>query len=88
LVADRIKEPRDVSIEDPVYLASCDSDVQRIQRLVLVAPGPESVAEAQKFRLIDRRENRHYRSLDKFVLKRGNAERPLSAIRFRYVLPP
>ena len=88
LVADRLKEPRDISIENPVYLASCYSDVQRIQRLVLVARGPESVAEAQKFRLIDRRENRHHRSLDKLVLKRGNAERPLAAIRLRYVRPP
>src|SRR5450756_3189811 len=36
-VANRIKEPRDVGIEDPVYLASCYPDIESIQRLVLAA---------------------------------------------------
>ena len=88
LLADRVEERTDVGIEDPVHLASCHSDIESIQRLVLTASGSEPIAEPQKLRLIDRRENGHHRPLDDLVLKGGDAERPLSTIRLRYILPP
>jgi transposase len=43
---------------------------------------PESIAETQNHRFIDRGENRHYRLLDNLVFQRGDAELSLSAIRF------
>src|ERR1700676_2456929 len=79
IMADRVKELRDIGVENPVHLASCHSDIESIQRLVLVAPGPEPIAEPQKLRLIDRRENGHHRPLDDLVLKGGDAERPCRA---------
>src|SRR5580692_7467780 len=54
---------------------------------MLVALRSEPVAEAQELRLIDRRQNCRQRSLDNLVLYGSDAERPLSAVRLRYVLP-
>ena len=54
---------------------------------MLVALRSEHAAEAQELRLVDRRQDRHHRRLDNFVLDGGDAERPLSAIRLRYVPP-
>ena len=42
---------------------------------------------SQELRLVDRREEGDHGCLDDLVLDGSNAERPLSAIRFRYVLP-
>jgi hypothetical protein len=55
--------------------------------LMLVTLRSETVAEAQELRLIDRRQSCRHRSLDDLVLYGSDAERPLSAIRLRYVLP-
>src|ERR1700746_2331376 len=55
---------------------------------MLVAPGPESVAEPKELRLIDRRQDRHHRCLDDLVLQACDAERSLSAICLRYISPP
>ena len=54
---------------------------------MLATPGPEPVAEAQELRLIDRRQDDDHRRLDDLVLQRRDAERPLSAVRLRYVRP-
>jgi hypothetical protein len=43
----------------------------------------EPVAEALELRLVDRRRDQDHRRLDDLVLERGDAERPLSAIRLR-----
>src|SRR5262252_9344142 len=85
--ADLVEKGLYVAIEHPVDPPLPNSECERIQRLVLVALWSETVAEAQELRLIDRRQNCHHRSLDNLVLYGSDAERPLSAIRLRYVLP-
>ena len=85
LLADRVEEGL-YGVENPVD-SSLDSVRERIQRIVLAAPGSEPIAEPQKLRLVDRREDRNHRCLDDLVLQGGDAERPLFAIRLRYVLP-
>jgi hypothetical protein len=60
---------------------------ERVQRLKLVTPRPEPVTETQKLRFIDRCQDCNHCRLDDLVLQSGDAERPLSAIRLRYVRP-
>src|SRR5271165_7472063 len=54
---------------------------------MLTALRSEPIAEAQELRLIDRRQNCRHRSLDDLVPYGSDAERSLSAIRLRYILP-
>jgi hypothetical protein len=83
--AQSIEEPRYVGVENPVDFACVDSVCERIQRIVLPAPGSEPVAEPQELRLVDRREDCDHRCLDDFIFQGSNAERPLFAIRLGYV---
>jgi hypothetical protein len=85
--AERVEERTDIGVEYPVDFACLDSVRERVQRIVLAASGSEPVAESQELRLVDRREDSHHGCLDDLVLNGSNAERPLSAIRLRYVLP-
>src|SRR5919106_2093102 len=78
----------DVGIQDPVDPPPVDPDHERIQRLVLAAPRPEAVGETEEVRLVDGVQHLHYRALDDLVLQRGDAERPLPAVRLGDVLPP
>ena len=80
-----IEEPRYVGVENPVDFTCINSVCERIQRIVLAAPGSEPVAEPQELRLVDRREDCNHRCLDDFVFQGSNAERPLFAIRLGYV---
>ena len=43
ILADRIEKALDIKIKDIVHLFVSDSDRQRIQRIVLAAPGAEAV---------------------------------------------
>jgi hypothetical protein len=52
-VCRRIQERADVGIEHPVHPAPAETDPERVQRLMLIAPGSEPVGEAEKVRLID-----------------------------------
>jgi site-specific DNA recombinase len=88
LVADPVEERPDVGVEDPADVASLDPVRERVQRVVLAAPGPEPVAEAQELRLVDRRQDHDHRGLDDLVLQGRDAERPLPAVRLRDVHPP
>src|SRR5262249_10142690 len=56
--ADLVEKGLNVAIEYPVDPPLPDSECQRIQCLMLVAPRPESVAEPKELRLIDRRQDR------------------------------
>ena len=87
LMVDRVEEPRDVGVQDPVHLAPVDPDRQRIQRIMLATPGPEPVAEPQEVFLPDRVQHFHQRPLDDLVLQRCDAQRPLSSVRLRYIHP-
>ena len=60
-------------------------DPERVQRVVLAAPGPEPVREAQEVLLVDRVEDRHDRLLDDLVLQGRDAQRSLSPVRLRDV---
>ena len=86
-MADHVEEGPDIGIKNPADTASLDPERKRVQRVVLAAPGPESVAEAQELRLIDRRQDHDHRRLDNLVLDRGDAQRPLPAVRLRNVRP-
>jgi len=87
VTADLVEKGLNVAVEHPVDPPLPNPERECIQRLMLVALRSEPVAEAQELRLIDRRQNCHHRSLDDLVLYGSDAERPLSAIRLRYVLP-
>src|SRR5512133_3747298 len=82
-----VEKGLNVAVEYPVDPPLPDPERERIKRLMLVTLRSETVAEAQELRLIDRRQDCHHRSLDDLVLNCSDAERPLSAIRLRYVLP-
>jgi hypothetical protein len=75
VMADRVKERPDVGVEYPSHPPSCDSIRERIQRVVLAAPWTEAIAEAQKLRLVDRRQDRDQGGLDDLVLQSRDAER-------------
>ena len=68
LSAQSIEEPRYVGVENPVDFTCINSVSERIQRIV-PAPGSEPIAEPQKLRLVDRREDRNHRSLDDLVFQ-------------------
>ena len=85
LSAQSIEEPRYVGVENPVDFTCINSVCERIQRIVLAAPRSEPIADPQKLRLVDRREDRNHRGLDDLVFQGRDAERPLFTIRLGYV---
>jgi hypothetical protein len=56
--------------------------------MVLAAPRPEGVGEAEEVRLVDGVQHLHHRALDDLVLQRGDAERSLPAVGLGDVLSP
>src|SRR5262245_13810306 len=58
---------------------------ERVQRIVLVAPGTEPITKTQELRLVDWREDCDHRCLDDFILQSRDAERSLLTICLRYV---
>src|SRR5450631_407918 len=85
LVVHVIEEPADVGIQHPVHLLPLDPDHQRIQRLMLTAPRPRPIREAQKVHLIYLIEDGDHGLLNDLVLQCRDAQRPLSTIGFRNV---
>src|ERR1700676_110695 len=77
----------DISVEYPVHLSLGDPNRQRIQRIMRAAPGPEPVGETEKVLLVYGVQHLHHRPLDDLVLQRGDAQRALPPVRFRYVHP-
>ena len=75
LMADRVEEPRDIGVENPLHVACLDPERERVQRIVLAAPRSEPIAEPQELRLVDWREDGYHRCLDNLVLDGGDAER-------------
>ena len=61
--------------------------MESVQRIVLAAPRPESIGEAEKIFLVDGLQNRHDCLLDDLVLQAQNAQGPLGAVRLRDVRP-
>lgn len=86
-VVDGIEEATDVQVEHPVHLSRQQSDIERIERLVLVASRPEAIGEAEEVGFVDGVQHRHGRALDDLVFQRGYTERPLPPVRFGDVHP-
>jgi len=53
IVRQIVEKAQNVTIQHPVHLLPRDPDVQRIQRLMLAAPWPETVRETPKVFLIN-----------------------------------
>jgi hypothetical protein len=65
---DSIEKCSGIKIKHPVHFPARDSDVERVQRIVLAAARPESIRKPQKVLLPNLVENSPYRVLDNFVL--------------------
>jgi hypothetical protein len=76
LVVERVEESPDIRIQYPIDLTAHESNPQRVQRIMLVAPRPESVAESQEVHLVNRIENLHHGPLDYLVFQRRDADGP------------
>ena len=87
LLVHRIEETLDIRIQHVVHFLSADSDHQRIQRVVLAAPGTEPVREAEKILFVHGAHDRGHRALDELVFQRRDCERPQASIRFGDVRP-
>jgi len=84
-VVNRVEEPSNVRIDNPVHFLRQHPDVKRIQALVLAAPRPVAVREPEKLRFVDRIENHDTCVLHDLVLKHRHPERPLFSISLRNV---
>jgi hypothetical protein len=71
-VRNGIEVATNVRVEHPVHLLRLDPDVERIQGVVLAAPGPEPVREAEEVRFVDAVQDHHEGTLDQLVLERGD----------------
>ncbi len=80
-----VKEPTNIRIEYPVHSLPLEAHIQRVQRLMWTAPRTKSIRKAPKVHLVYLVEDGDHRLLDNLVFQRGDAQRPLPAISFRYV---
>src|SRR6516225_2564521 len=81
-MVDAIEECPDVKIQHPVHFLARDSDVERVQRLMLAAPRPKSIRKSPKVLLPDLVENRPNRVLDHFVFQRRDFPMVVASHRF------
>src|SRR5712691_9742097 len=72
-----------VEVQNPVHVLAHNADPQRVQRIVLAALGPETVAEAQKVLFPYLVEYRPDRALDDFILQCRDPQWSLPSIGFR-----
>src|SRR5262249_9155430 len=77
---DGVEVPTDVRVQHPIHPSLLDADVERIQRVMLVAARPESVGEAKEVLLIDAVQDRHEGALNHLVLERGDPQWSLSSV--------
>ena len=86
---DIVEKSADVTVHYPVDLAPFYPEGQSIKRVVRPTPRSEPIAEPEKIRLVNwRQDDSHHRFLDNLVFQCGNAERSCPAIRFGYFDPP
>src|SRR6516162_6353856 len=74
---DSVEKCSDVNIKHPVHFPARDSDVERVQCIVLATPRPKPIRKTQKVLLPDVVENRPYRVLDDLVFQRRDDQREL-----------
>src|ERR1039457_901936 len=80
---DLIEKCPDIQVEHPAHLLACDSDVERVQRIVLAPPWPESIRKTQKVLFPDLVEDRPYRVLYDFVFQCRDSQWSLPSIVFQ-----
>src|SRR2546425_6107202 len=83
-----VEEPPNIRIQHPVHSLSLNSHRQRIQRIVLASPWPESVGESQKVLFVDPIEDDHHGPLDNFVFQCRDPDRSLPPVGLWDVHPP
>ena len=90
-----VEEATNVRVQNPVHLLALDAHIQRIERLMRAAPGPEPIGarvesaltESSKVDLANLIENRHHGLLNYLVLQSRDAEWALPPVCLRYVDP-
>jgi len=83
-----IEESRDVGVQDEAHFPPFDSDMERVQRIMLATSRPEAVAEAKEVFLIDLIQHRCGCPLDQFVFEGRNGQRALPPVRLRNIPSP
>src|SRR5215467_11277068 len=83
-----LQKSTDVQIEHPVHLFRQQSDVERIQRIVLAASGPEPVRKPEEVGFVDGVKHLDRGALDDLVFQRRHSERALSPVGLGDVHPP
>src|ERR1700731_4526414 len=82
-----VEEALDVGIKYVVHLPCHERVRQRIQRLMLAAPGAKTIREAEEVLLIDVVEDGDHCMLDDLILQCGDPERTLPPVAFLDVNP-
>jgi hypothetical protein len=67
------KKSPNVRIEHPVHALPLDAHIQRVQRLMWTATGPEPIRKALEVHLVDLVEDGHHGLLNNLVLQRRDA---------------
>src|SRR5918996_493189 len=75
-VVQSIEKATNIRIDDPVHFLRQHPDIERIQTMMLAAPWPLAVREAQKLRLVDGVKTQDRRILHDLVLKHRYSQRP------------
>src|SRR3954453_7897322 len=75
-----IEEPGNIGVQNVVHLSAVDPDVERVQRIVLAAARAESVAEPEKFLLVDHIQKRRGGPWANLVLKGRDCQRALPPV--------
>ncbi len=83
-----IEKAFQVHVEYPVHLLPSDRHIQRVQRPMWAASGPEPVGESPKVFLVDLVEDRDHRALDNLVFQRRDSQRPWFAVGLQDVDSP
>src|ERR1039458_700053 len=80
-----IEKATNVGIENPVHFLPHGPHPERVQSVMLAAPGPEPIGEPQKILFVNLVEDRHYGLLDDLILQGCDAQGALPSIGFRDV---
>ena len=85
---DRIEEASYVHVQHPVHLPAVDSNIERVQRLVLAASRSESIGESQKVGFVDSVQYLDRGALHQLVFQRRHSERSQPPVGFGYEHSP
>lgn len=81
-MVDGVEERLNIGIQYPAHLVTLDSGRQRVQCMMLTAPGTKSIREPKEIFLIDHTQHLDDGLLHDLVLQRGDSQRPEFAVRF------